>query len=166
MFALVGALTRWISLSAQDPVTRSLVDGEIVEQAVDPAPRSAGTRTFLDNLRILLGRRRTAGQDLESVLSGGAVEVITYRMTDPKPTAVGLRVGLDTASRLEIRGLIGPPPYVLGQASPPERGGFKHALFRQVDGTSASGSWTLAVPTVDLPLVTLVLERLSTGTGS
>lgn len=151
----VIAGARWITLTGEkrgQGVTRG-------RRQVKGVARSAGSRTMLDNLRQVFGRRRTAEQDRATVLAGGAVLVVAYLM-ERKVRRVALQVGLDEPSIDSMVSVLGSAPYRVFGTEKPTRGTFEKSVFMQINGSSASGDWSISVPTVDVGVVRHVLQQV------
>ncbi|WP_369371090.1 hypothetical protein AB1046_20320 [Promicromonospora sp. Populi] len=132
--------------------------GEPRETAL-PAVRSAGSRTVLDLLLSLFGRRRrSANEDLAVVAGGGAVLVVAYLM-ERKVRRVSLRVGLDEASVQSLEAALGAAPHRVFGTETPTRGLFNRSAYTQVEGASRSGAWSISVPTEDVDTLRYALAR-------
>lgn len=153
-FVAVVAGARWVTLRGSHD-DQNAKNGASQVTAVG---RSAGSRTMLDNVRSVFGHRHTPAQDLATVSGGGAVLVVAYVMEE-KVRRVSLRVGLDEVSVEALAVVLGPAPHQVFGVQVPTRGLFEKSLFTQINGASASGEWSIAVPTADLETVRYVLQR-------
>jgi len=152
----VAAGIEWLVLSIRESrqagLSRVGSDGE-------PAvPRSAGSSTVVENLLSVFGRRRTAAQDLDLVMGGGAVLVAAYLM-ERKVRRVWLRVGLDPTSVESLELVLGAAPHRVFGTQTPTRGLFDRSAYTQIEGASQSGAWSIAVPTTDADVLRYALTR-------
>lgn len=151
----IAAGVEWLVLSIRES---RLADVPRVGPDEPVVPRSAGSSTVFENLLSVLGRRRTAAQDLDLVMSGGAVLVAGYLM-ERKIRRVWLRVGTDPASVESLESVLGGAPHRVFGTQAPTRGLFDRSAYTQVEGASRSGAWSIAVPTLDVDVVRYALTR-------
>lgn len=152
----IAAGIEWLVLSIRETRQAGLPR---VGSAGEPAvPRSAGSSTAVENLLSMFGRRRTAAQDLDLVMGGGAVLVAAYLM-ERKIRRVWLRVGLDPTSVESLELVLGGAPHRVFGTQIPTRGLFDRSAYTQVEGASRSGAWSIAVPTQDVDVLRYALTR-------
>jgi hypothetical protein len=153
----VAAAVEWLVLSIRESRQQNGVRTE-ADPDLPPVVRSAGSRTVVDNLLSVFGRRSTADQDLALVTGGGAVLVVGYLM-ERKIRRVTLRVGLDELSVQSLEAALGAAPHRVFGTQAPTRGMFDRSAYTQIEGASRSGAWSIAVPTDDVDLVRYALVR-------
>jgi hypothetical protein len=112
----------------------------------------------VENLLSVFGRRRTAAQDLDLVMGGGAVLVAAYLM-ERKVRRVWLRVGLDPTSVESLELVLGAAPHRVFGTQTPTRGLFDRSAYTQIEGASQSGAWSIAVPTTDVDVIRYALTQ-------
>lgn len=152
----IAATLEWLVLSIRESrATSARRSGAHLEPAVT---RSAGSRTRSDQLRAVFGELRTPAEDLAVVAGGGAVLVVAYLM-ERKVRRVWLRVGLDERSLESLETVLGAAPHRVFGTGPPTRGVFHRSAYTQIEGASASGAWSLSVPTADEEVLRYVLLR-------
>lgn len=152
----IAAGIEWLVLSIRES---RQADALRIGSATEPAvPRSAGSSSVFENLLSVFGRRRTAAQDLDLVIGGGAVLVAGYLM-ERKVRRVWLRVGLDPVSVESLESVLGGAPHRVFGTQTPTRGLFDRSAYTQIEGASQSGAWSIAVPTTDVDVVRYALAR-------
>lgn len=123
--------------------------------------RSAGSATFSDVLVTLWHGRTDSAADIRFVEDGGVLFMEIYRDVGPRIRRRKFAIGLNEDQRVAVSDLLGAAPYRVERVVVPERRFVDASQFRQIDGVSARGAWSISVPTIDVPLVRHVLAALS-----